>query len=89
MLAKLTVWGRTWEEAVSRTARSLDEFVIRGVKTTIPFYRMIMRDENFRKGEFNTHYIENIINGLTYEDEGEKIDLVFAIAAAISAHSHR
>ena len=88
MLAKMTVWGRTWEEAVARTARSLDEFVIRGVKTTIPFYRMILRDENFKKGEFDTHYIENSINGLVYEDEQEKIDLVFTIAAAISAHSH-
>lgn len=89
MLAKMTVWGRTWDEAVNRTARSLDEFVIRGVKTTIPFYRMILRDEGFRKGEFDTHYIEKWINGLTYEDEAEKIDLVFAIAAAISAHAHR
>ena len=89
MLAKLTVWGRTWDEAVSRTARSLDEFVIRGVKTTIPFYRMIMRDEVFRRGEFNTHYIENRFDDLIYENKSERIDLVFAIAAAISAHSHR
>lgn len=88
MLAKMTVWGRTWEEAVARTARSLDEFVIRGVKTTIPFYRMILRDDAFKRGEFDTHYIENNINGLVYEDEQEKIDLVFTIAAAISAHSH-
>lgn len=88
MLAKLTVWGRTWDEAVTRTARSLDEFLIRGVKTTIPFYRMIMRDEIFQKGEFDTHYIENRFADLVYEDESERIDLVFAIAAAISAHSH-
>lgn len=89
MLAKMTVWGRTWEEAVARTARSLDEFLIRGVKTTIPFYRMIMRDESFRKGEFDTHYIENKFNELLYEDEMEKIDMVFAIAAAITAYSYR
>ncbi len=89
MLAKLTVWGRTWVDAVNRTARSLDEFVIRGIKTTIPFYRMIMRDECFRRGEFDTHYIENRFDDLVYEDEAERIDLVFAIAAAISAHSYR
>ncbi len=89
MLAKMTVWGRTWDEVVARTARSLDEFVIRGVKTTIPFYRMIMRDESFKKGEFDTHYIENNFNELLYEDEMEKIDLVFAIAAAITAYSYR
>ncbi|MDD5434442.1 MAG: acetyl-CoA carboxylase biotin carboxylase subunit [Nitrospira sp.] len=89
MLAKMTVWGRTWKEAVARTARGLDEFLIRGVKTTIPFYRMIMRDESFKKGDFDTHYIENKFNELLYEDEMEKIDMVFAIAAAITAYSYR
>lgn len=89
MLAKMTVWGRTWDEAVARAARGLDEFVIRGVKTTIPFYRMIMRDDSFKKGEFDTHYIENRFNELLYEDEMEKIDMVFAIAAAITAYSYR
>lgn len=89
MLAKMTVWGRTWEEVVARTARGLDEFVIRGVKTTIPFYSMIMRDESFRKGEFDTHYIEDKFNELLYEDEMEKMDMVFAIAAAITAYSYR
>ena len=89
MLAKLTVWGRTWDEAVDRTVRSLDEFVIRGVKTTIPFYRMIMRDEKFRRGEFDTHYIDNNLDALVYEDENDKLDLVYAIATAIAAHTHR
>lgn len=89
MLAKLTVWGRTWDESVSRMARSLDEFVIRGVKTTIPLYRMIMRDEKFRRGEFDTHYIDNNLDALVYEDENDKLDLVYAIATAIAAHTHR
>ena len=89
MLAKLTVWGRTWDEAVDRTIRSLDEFVIRGVKTTIPFYRMIMRDDKFRRGEFDTHYIDNNLDALVYEDENDKLDLVYAIATAIAAHTHR
>jgi pyruvate carboxylase subunit A len=89
MLAKLTVWGRTWDESVSRMARSLDEFVIRGVKTTIPLYRMIMRDDKFRRGEFDTHYIENNLDALVYEDENDRLDLVYAIATAIAAHTHR
>lgn len=89
MLAKLTVWGRNWDEVVNRTARSLDEFVIRGVKTTIPFYRMIMRDDKFRRGDFDTHYIDNNLNDLVYEDENDRLDLVYAIATAIAAHTHR
>src|SRR4029077_2054347 len=44
LLAKLTVRGRTWEETVSRMRRSLEEYVLRGVKTTIPFMMEIMQD---------------------------------------------
>src|SRR2546422_11754983 len=44
LLAKLVVRGRTWEETVSRAHRSLEEFVLRGVKTTIPFMKRIMED---------------------------------------------
>ena len=87
MLAKLTVRGRTWEEAVDRMYRCLDEYVIRGVKTTIPFYKRIMLDENFKKGEFNTNYIDEKIEELVYQDETDPKDLVLAISAAIVAHS--
>lgn len=87
MLAKLTVRGRTWEEAVDRMYRCLDEYVIRGVKTTIPFYKRIMLDENFKKGEFNTNYIDEKIEELVYQDESDPKDLVLAISAAIVAHS--
>ncbi|MBI5181609.1 MAG: acetyl-CoA carboxylase biotin carboxylase subunit [Nitrospirae bacterium] len=87
MLAKLTVRGRTWEEAVDRMYRCLDEYVIRGVKTTIPFYKRIMLDEHFRRGEFNTNYIDQKIDELVYQDERDPKDLVLAISAAIVAHS--
>jgi len=87
MLAKLTVRGRTWEETVDRMYRCLDEYVIRGVKTTIPFYKRIMLDENFKKGEFNTNYIDEKIEELVYQDERDPKDLVLAISAAIVAHS--
>jgi len=59
------------------------------VKTTIPLYRMIMRDEKFRRGEFDTHYIDNNLDALVYEDENDRLDLVYAIATAIAAHTHR
>lgn len=87
MLAKLTVRGRTWEEAVDRMYRCLDEYVIRGVKTTIPFYKRIMLDDHFRRGEFNTNYIDQKIDELAYQDERDPKDLVLAISAAIVAHS--
>ncbi|MBI5379380.1 MAG: acetyl-CoA carboxylase biotin carboxylase subunit [Nitrospirae bacterium] len=87
MLAKLTVRGRTWEETVRRMERSLDEFIIRGVKTTIPFHRQIMRDPAFRRGEFTTHFVEDRIEELTYPETRDPLDVVLAVSAALAAHS--
>ena len=58
LLAKLTVRGRTWEETVSRMRRSLEEYVLRGVKTTIPFMKNIMMEQDFQAGRFDTSYLE-------------------------------
>ncbi|MHB8481720.1 MAG: acetyl-CoA carboxylase biotin carboxylase subunit [Nitrospiria bacterium] len=87
LLAKLTVKGRTWEETVDRMYRCLDEYVIRGVKTTIPLYKKIMRDEMFRNKMFDTHYIQNNFDRLVYGKEEDRRDIVLAISAAIVAHS--
>lgn len=58
MVSKVIAWGRTREEAISRMKRALDEFVIDGVKTTIPFHAKLMDNETFRKGNFNTKFLE-------------------------------
>ncbi len=89
LLAKLTVWGKTWESAVDRTYRALDEFVIRGVKTTIPLYLNIMEDENFRRGDFDIQYIERRLNDLMYDESRNRQDLVIVLSAAIAAYSRR
>jgi pyruvate carboxylase subunit A len=86
LLAKLTVRGRTWEETVSRMHRSLEEYVLRGVKTTIPYMKAIMQDPDFREGRFDTSYIESHPQLLDYEETIEPEDLVLAISAAIAAH---
>ncbi len=87
MLAKLTVRARTWDEAVDRMIRCLDEFVIRGVKTTIPFHRRVMEDPVFRRGEFTTRYIDERMNELSYVDDRHQVDRVLAIVAAIVARA--
>ncbi|MBI2400081.1 MAG: acetyl-CoA carboxylase biotin carboxylase subunit [Deltaproteobacteria bacterium] len=86
LVAKLVVRGTTWNETVSRMNRCLDEFVIRGVKTTIPFLRKIMEDPDFRKGDFDTGFIDRKPDLMDYDEYGEPTDLVAAIAAAIAAH---
>jgi acetyl-CoA carboxylase biotin carboxylase subunit len=58
MIGKLIVSAPTREEAIKRMKRSLEEFIIEGVKTTIPYHLQLMDDEGFKTGEFNTHYLE-------------------------------
>lgn len=89
LLAKLTVRARTWDGAVQRMRRALDEYVIRGVKTTIPFYKQIMEDPDFRGGQFDTTYIETHLDKLNIVTDVNRMDKVAAIAAVIAAHSKR
>lgn len=61
LVAKLISWGRDREEAISRMRRALEEFVIDGIKTTIPFYQIIVENENFKRGKFYTNFVEEEI----------------------------
>ncbi len=58
MIAKLIVYGKTREGAIARALRALDEFVIEGVKTTIPFHQQLLRDPRFIAGDFDTKFME-------------------------------
>jgi len=58
MVAKLIAYGPTRQEAITRMRRALDEFVIEGVHTTVPFHRLIMENEVFINGDFNTNFLE-------------------------------
>ncbi len=59
MIAKLIVSGQTREEVIVRMKRALQEFVIEGVKTTIPFHIKLMDDPQFRAGNFTTKFLES------------------------------
>lgn len=58
MVAKLIVWGKDRDEAIQRMKRALGEFVIEGVKTTVPFHLKLLEHEAFVKGDFNTKFLE-------------------------------
>ena len=58
LIAKLIVWANSREEAISRASRALGEFRIEGIKTTIPFHKKILSNENFKAGKIHTHFIE-------------------------------
>jgi acetyl-CoA carboxylase biotin carboxylase subunit len=58
MIAKLIVSARTRDEAVTKMKRALEEFVIEGIKTTIPFHLKLMSNEKFKEGDYTTKFME-------------------------------
>ena len=59
LIVKLIAVAQTREEAIAKMSRALEEFIIEGVKTTIPFHLALMKDENFRKGNYTTKFMED------------------------------
>jgi len=58
LIAKLIVWGETRAEAVDRARRALDEFIVVGIPTTVPFHQFVVEEEHFARGEVYTDYVE-------------------------------
>lgn len=58
MIGKLIVWGRDRDEAIRRMQRALDEFVVEGIPTTIPFHKKVLNNAFFRRGEVYTNFIQ-------------------------------
>jgi acetyl-CoA carboxylase biotin carboxylase subunit len=88
LIVKLTVYGFTWEEAVDRLRRALDGFNIVGVKTTIPFYRAIVDEPDFRARRFDTSYIDSHPELLNYKVEEDPIDKLARLIAEINARGY-
>ena len=61
MIAKLITVAQTREEAIQKMERALDEFIIEGIKTTIPFHKQLMKNEDFRKGNYTTKFMEDFV----------------------------
>ena len=68
MIAKLIVSAPTREEAIRKMKRSLQEFIVEGIKTTIPYHIQLMDDPNFIKGTFTTKYLEENFNFIPEKD---------------------
>jgi acetyl-CoA carboxylase, biotin carboxylase subunit len=85
MISKLAAWGRTREESIDRLRRALDEYQVGGIKTTLPFFREIVRDDEFKSGRLDTGFIarfnERRRQSATKHDQAEE-DMA-TIAAAI------
>lgn len=61
LLAKVIVWGGDRSEAITRMQRALDECIITGIKTTIPFQEALLQDDHYRRGDVSTRYLNEFI----------------------------
>lgn len=59
MIAKLICKAQTREECIKKMQRALDEFVVEGIKTTVPFHKALMKHEGFKSGKFDTSFLNN------------------------------
>ena len=67
MIGKLITYGKDRREAMDKMSRALSEYMITGVKTTIPFEQAILQDPNFRRGVYSTNFIEHLLGGARRE----------------------
>lgn len=63
LIAKLIVHGRDRMDAIMKMRRALDEFIIEGINTTIPFHKKVLNNPDFISGNFNTHFLEKLNKG--------------------------
>jgi|Deesub1362A_J573_1020465.scaffolds.fasta_scaffold00004_331 acetyl-CoA carboxylase biotin carboxylase subunit len=68
LIAKLVTYGRDRQEAIDRMKRALDEFIIEGIKTTVPFHKRVLNDKDFLSGNFNTSFVDRL-NGRRNQEQ--------------------
>jgi acetyl-CoA carboxylase biotin carboxylase subunit len=90
MIAKLAVWGRTRREAIDRLRRALDEYEVSGITTTLPFFREIVRDDEFISGRLDTGFISRFNERRRTESEpASTVEADLATIAAALAYCKR
>jgi acetyl-CoA carboxylase, biotin carboxylase subunit len=89
LISKLVAWGRTRDESIDRVRRALDEYEVGGIKTTLPFFREIVRDEEFKSGRLDTGFIARFYErkekecsaGTEDDDRQRQVDMAVAAAS--------
>jgi acetyl-CoA carboxylase biotin carboxylase subunit len=88
MISKFAVLGRDRAEAIDRMRRALMEYEISGIKTTLPFFREVMEDEEFRSGDLDTGFITRF-NERRRASEPDEVSTDIAIIAAALSGSNK
>ena len=86
MISKLAVWGRTRDEAIERLRRALDEYTVGGIRTTLPFFRRVVNDPEFRSGRLDTGFIERFRerDARTADERDDEPARLAALVAALA-----
>jgi acetyl-CoA carboxylase biotin carboxylase subunit len=87
LISKLAAWGSTREEAITRMQRALREYQIEGIQTNIGFFQEVLRDSDFRRGDFDTGFIDRFLrSSQNRESEPQKSERDLAAIAAALFH---
>jgi acetyl/propionyl-CoA carboxylase alpha subunit len=84
MIAKLAVWGKDREEAISRSLRALREYRVSGLESTIGFHRVVLQNARFKAGDLSTHFLEEEYPDNNYRQYDPGLAENAAIAAAVN-----
>ncbi len=84
MISKLACYGKNRQEAIDRLRRALEEYEVGGIKTTLPFFREIVEDEEFIKGKLDTGFIERFFERKKEKETSETTKDLALIAAALA-----
>jgi acetyl-CoA carboxylase biotin carboxylase subunit len=90
MIAKLAAWADNRPDAIARMTRALGEYQVLGIKTTIPFFLWLMRQEDYRIGRYDTTYLDRLLserraNGASFSEVSDEEAELAAIAAGVDA----
>ena len=88
MISKVAAWAEDRPHALARMRRALEEYLITGIKTTLPFFRWLLVQPEFVEGRFHTSYLDDVLsarNGRPFGEVVPRMEEIAAIAAAIHA----
>jgi acetyl-CoA carboxylase biotin carboxylase subunit len=89
MIAKLVAWANTRDDAIARMSRALAEYQVLGIRTTIPFFVWLMRQEEYRRARYDTTWLDRVLiarRGMSFNELGPDDELLVTLAAAIDTY---
>src|SRR4029079_10650950 len=88
-ISKLVAWGATRDDAIARMKRALSEYHLEGIRTNIAFFTEILETPGFRKGDFDTGFIDQWLRTRDAKSQISDVDRDLALLAAVFHYSTR